>query len=355
MSDSPAAPATERRRFFNKRSGVVILLVLAIAGAAWLLTHRDTSGREAALTNAKNGQFTTAEPALRTAFDHDPDDVEVVEALARGYSEADDIAQAAALLDRWVELKPRDIEPLRVRYAFHRKHRDLERSLADARRMLELEPGDFSLRRTAMNSAFEAGHFPESESYCRECLSSKPGDAGLRAMLANILQAKGDPKGAAAVLDDLLKEDPRNTQTLFTRALIHQELGEAEQAIPLLRDVRERDPRFRRTAGYQLSLALAQTGKLEEAQKVMVEVRRLQDVEVFNKAIESQPDNLDFQVRMAKSLLADGHEADGETMLKNVLQRDPGFRPAHRALAELYDKKGESIRAAEHRRLAGPP
>ena len=75
---------------------------------------------------------------------------------------------------------------------------------------------------------------------------------------------------------------------LFARAILYQENGAPEKAIPMLRQVLEMDPSRQRTAGYQLAMALEQVGDSEEANKVMTEVRRRQDVELITKAIESQ-------------------------------------------------------------------
>jgi predicted Zn-dependent protease len=77
-------------------------------------------------------------------------------------------------------------------------------------------------------------------------------------------------------------------------------------------------------------------------------------VAVYSEAMKGQPDNPVLQVRMAQSLLADGHTQEGLTMLQSVLAQNPGYPPAHRALADHYEKQGDPRLAAEHRRLAGP-
>ena len=72
---------------------------------------------------------------------------------------------------------------------------------------------------------------------------------------------------------------------------------------------------------------------------ILSEVQRLQNVELFDNAIKSQPTNLDLNVRLAESLLRDGHTADGLRMLEMVLAQDPAHRGAHLALAAHYDKQ----------------
>jgi predicted Zn-dependent protease len=194
-----------------------------------------------------------------------------------------------------------------------------------------------------MNLGFSTGHFAEAEELCRAGLREQPEDAGLLAMLAEIRRARGDAAGAAVLFDQILQKQPRNTGALRGRATLYEEAGQPEKAIPLLREVLRLDPRSRRTAGYQLSIDLERVGRTDEAQNVLREVRRLQDVEVFRGAIETQPDNLDLQVRLAKLLLAEGFTQDGLELLDAVLKRDPNFPPAQQALA------------AHRRQAEGPP
>ena len=85
----------------------------------------------------------------------------------------------------------------------------------------------------------------------------------------------------------------------------------------------------------------------------MSEVRRLQNVELSNDAMMSQPDNLELKVRLAETLLRDGHSEDGVRILKAALDQSPNYAPAHLALAAYYEKQGESQLAEHHRRLAG--
>jgi predicted Zn-dependent protease len=324
----------------------------ATAAAAIWSGGRNDRERAEALQAASAGDFASAEPGLKRAYEHSPQDAEVVAVLARAYQAADH-PEAEVWLSRWVELAPDRDEPVRLRMEYFRKRKDGAKVLADVRRLLQLDPGNAQLRRTAMSQAFSYGEFEEAERLCRDCLQAQPADPWLNTMLAEIRRARGDAAGAAAILDALIRQNPRATGPLLARAVLYQESGEPGQAVPLLERVFRHDPRQRRAAGYQLSIALDRCGRPDEARKVLSEVRRLQDVEVFGEAIKSQPDNLDLQVRLAESLLGDGHVQDGLDQLQAVLNRDPWFRPAHRALADYFQKSGQPARAAEHRRLAG--
>lgn len=353
MSSLPAQPRPPSRTRRVPARVLVVGVAVAISGVIiWWALH---PGRERVegLRAARDGDFARAEPLLKQALDRNLDDAEVVEALARGHLAADN-PQAAAHLARWAELRPDQPEPVRLRMEFCRKHKLREEAFADGKRLLDFEPDNQQLRRTVMNLAFSVGRFEEAESLCRECLRKQSGDSGLLVMLAEIRRARGDQPGAAAVLDSLLKDQPKLASALLLRATVYEESGEPAKAVPLLREVMAGDPRRRAAAAYRLSLALERAGRPDEARAALAELRRLQDVDTFAEAIRTQPDNLDLRVRLAESLLAEGHTQDGLNLLSGVLARDPRFRPAHRTLAAHYEKQGQPDRAAEHRRLADP-
>lgn len=328
------------------------MLGLGGAGVAGWLATRD-HGRKAALQDARAGQFAEAEPVLREALARNPDDVDVLDGLARGYLAADRPLEAEPCLSELIRLRPSSAEYLRLRWNTYRKLKQWEPAYADARRLLELDPADEDLRRKTMFESFTAGHFADAEDLCRGLLVKYPGDRKLTGMMAVIRRARGDDAGAGQILDELIRTDPNDYASLQTRGILYDETGHPDQAVPLLRRVFDEDPALRRPAGYQLALALGKVGKAAEAQQVLTEVRRLQDVEIASEAMKTQPDNLALHVQLAEDLLRAGHTNDGLAILDQVLRRDPNFAPAHRALAAHFERAGNTERAAEHRRRAG--
>ena len=290
-------------------------------------TSRDSRDRAAAIKAAKAHDFAAAEPGLRRAFERDPNDVEAVELLARGYAESDDPNSTEVFLARWVELRPDQLEPIKTRFEYYQRLKKTEQAYDDGRKLLQLDPANSPLRRTLAGMAMDVGHFEEAEKLCRECLAQTPRNSSLRSLLSQIRRARGDPTEAAAILDQLLDDEPGSTRAMFARAVLYEEAGDVEKAIPLLREVVKKDASRQRTAGYQLGMALERAGKREEARLVLAEVRRLQDVATAEEAINNQPMNLDVRVRMAQGLLAAGHSADGLSFLETVVKLDPTFPP----------------------------
>lgn len=348
----PAVPVPAPRR---PRRWVLVIILLGLGGAgtaAWLAT-RD-HGRQAALRDAQAGRFAEAEPVLREALARNPDDVDVLAALARGYLTADRPLDADPFLSELVRRRPNTAEYLRLRLKLDRQLKRHEEAYADARRLLELEPGDDDLRRTTLGQAFSVGRFADAEVLCRDLLAQHPDDRRLKSLLAEIRRARGDDAGAGQLLDELIRSDPNDYASLQARGILDDETGHPDRAVPLLRRVFDEDPSRRRPAGYQLAVALEKVGQADEAKKVLAEVRRLQDVEIATEAMKTQPDNLALHVQLAEDLLRAGHTNDGLAVLERVLRRDPNFAPAHRALAAHYERAGNPEQAARHRRLAGP-
>jgi predicted Zn-dependent protease len=348
----PADPQpTARWRWHRLAIAAVLLLGTGVGVYVW--QSGDDRRRADALRACGQGRLAEAEPVLIEVLARRPNDVEARDALARAYTFADRPADALPHLSKLLEAKPDDPVYLKLRMEQYGKLKLRDGEYADARRLLEFEPGNDKLRKSAMGLAFNLARFAEADALCQECLRPDPRDRSLRLWQANIRRALGDDEGAAKILDELIREDPKNYNALFFRGVLYDENGRPDRAVPLLWRVYHEDPTRKRTAGYQLSLALGKTNQHEDARRVLAEVQRLRDIELYTDAIKSQPDNLELHVRLAESLLKDGHTADGVELLQTVLGKEPTFAPAHLALAAHYDKAGQADLAARHRKLAG--
>lgn len=332
-------------------AGVVAVAMLALGGVYYFLVHDAGPDREEALRLARSGKFAESEPALVELAARNPDDLDVREGLVKGYVATEKFVEAEPHADRLIELKPQNPDYYRLRIKVHKPLTHLDALYADTIRVAELDPSNEN-RRAALDQSFASGRFAEAEAYCLPLLKEAPKDRVLRSRLANIRRARGDDAGAAVVLDELIQEDAANYAAKFARGVLFDETGNPKAAVVLLRDVYEHDTTRRRTSGYQLAVALGKVGEQAEADRVMAEVRRLQDVEVYGTAIKNQPDNLHLHVRVAETMLKDGHTADGVGLLNAVLKKDPSFAPAHKALAAHFEKQGQADRAAHHRRFA---
>jgi tetratricopeptide (TPR) repeat protein len=313
--------------------------------------------RQQGLRLAGEGKFAEAGPRLERALERNPGDVEVIQALVLGKIKGGALlTEVQPLLTRWCDLQPGEALAYKLRMDLWQRLAQPEAALADGERALELDPGDDAVRREVAGLLFTAGRYDEAERACRECLDRLPAERpALLCLLARTLLARGKNSEAGAVPAPLLRERPDYAEALLIGGLVDIEAGRFEEAIPRLRRVREREPRFRQEASYHLGLALARTGRADEAARLMAEVQQLQTAERLRKDSNQQPDNLDLRVRAAGALLAVDRAEEARGLLESVLARDPVNPAAHRALADCYEKQGQTERAAEHRRRAGLP
>jgi tetratricopeptide (TPR) repeat protein len=358
---SPVQPARRGRRWLLR--GGLLAVALGLSAAAWLAWRRLEVRRAAqeAIHLAQQGVFSDAEPKLRAALERDPGNAELLRALALGLLATEQLDEADAVLTRWCQARPERAEPYRLRMDLrHQRAQQAgpraaqqlrELALDDGRRAIELDPDDDSVARKVVWLGLAGGRFDEADRACRRCLERQPDDPWLLYLQARVCHARGASAEAQGVLDRLLPRLPQFTPGLLLRAVLHYEAGEAEQAIPLLRKVIAEGGASHREARYHLGLALARAGHAEEARRVMAEVQRDQ----FEKetARPGEKDSLAVQVRRAELLLNGGRAEEALASLQAVLEEDPGCEAAHRLLASYHHQRGESAKAAEHRRRAG--
>jgi predicted Zn-dependent protease len=333
--------------------GLVLFLglVLAVGGVlGWRLwlAHQ----RQRALDQAREGDFEAAAPALHRALERSPDDVPILEELVRGHLKTDDKVAALPLLDRWCRLRPEDAEPFRLRMQALRQTKPAG-ALADGLHLLQRNPQDVGLRLRVAGLHFATGDFALAEKECRDVLRREPGRTAATRLLAETLKARGQRDEAARLLDNLLRKHPGDTAAMLGRAVLHLDTGQPQRAIPLLEQVLQLDPRRQRTGRYQLALAYERAGRPADARRVLGELQAMQEAEVLNDALRSQPNNPDVQLRAARALLAGRHVGAALDLIGKVLERRPADPEAHRLLATYYDSIGQTERAAEHRRRAG--
>jgi Tfp pilus assembly protein PilF len=340
---------------------VVILLAaaaVALAGGYRLVTRGE---RHAALRFAREGRFAEAEPLLQKVLARDAGDVEVLAALAVGKLGGNEPAAADEYLTRWCDLSPREARPYRLRMDLrHRLGRGergtaerlrlLGRALADGQHVLELEPDNDAVRREVAWLLLGVGRFAEAEQACRTCLTLAPADPWLLYLLATACHAQGNRAEAEAALDPVVRARPRFAEALLLRAVLHREADQPDQAVPLLRQALALDRCPRKDCLHHLGLALASTGREEEARRVMAELQLLSLEESI--AHDSFPNNAAMRVQVAEAMLGAGKPEEARAVLVKVLAGDPEFAPAHRVLALYYEQQGQADRASEHRRRA---
>ena len=332
-----------------------------VAWLGWQRWEASDAGQEA-VRLARQNRFRDAEPKLRLALSYDPDNIELLKLLAVGLLNTQNSAEAELVLTHWCLVHPEHAEPFRLRMDL--RHQSAQRvkpwaeqqrlkelALADGLRVIELDPSDNSTARKVVWLCLASGRFEDADRVSRRSLQRHPDDPELLYLQARVCHALGAKAEAQELLNKLLSHRPQFTPGLLLLAILHYEADEAERAIPLLRRVIAEGGGSHKEARYHLSLALARAGHTEEAQQILAEVQK----ENFEKdtAHPGETERLAVRVRWAELLFSSGRADEALVSLRAVLGEDPGYAAAHRLLASYYGQKGESAKAAEHRRLAG--
>ena len=115
----------------------------------------------------------------------------------------------------------------------------------------------------------------------------------------------------------------------------------------------EQDQKRQRWDGrYYLALALNRVGQKDEAERLMEEVRRMQDAALLLSDAEGQPENVPLQMRNARAQFENNDLPRTVKILRHVLSIAPNHGAAHGLMADVLDQQGHADQAAQHRRRA---
>src|SRR5262249_23704097 len=201
-------------------------------------------------------------------------DVEVIRELALGSFKSYFLPDAEKYLNQWCRLEPAGAEPHLQRLRLRKRLGRLDEALADGEKLVEVAPADLDVHKEVIILMIQARHYADAGQNCRRLLQQHPDDTRLRYFLAECCHSEGRDEEAGALLDAVLKEDPNYTDALILRAVLSCDAGQDGEAVPLLRRVKDREP-LRSVPRYYLSLALARTGHVAEAENEMAEAQQL--------------------------------------------------------------------------------
>jgi tetratricopeptide (TPR) repeat protein len=208
------------------------------------LGSSESLGRERMLLLART-DFSRADPELQVALDRDPQDREVLLALAIGWTQLKSYKKAESLANALLERDPDHGFALclagRLQLLQHMPFAAkpfLEKAYhggsgryyyADARIMLA-------------QCLLEAGAFPESLHLYEECRADEPNDAKILLGIGRCQWFLGKWQEATETFETLLRLNPDHLDALSQLAYVREEHGEKEKALELLERAARQDP-----------------------------------------------------------------------------------------------------------------
>lgn len=316
----------------------------------------DATRLEWDLLRVQQGEITGIDTRLRQTIGPDhPDALIVLEALARGYTRVERLADARQACDLWIAKQPEHPWPWLWRGGLYERLSYLDKAYPDYQRAVQNAPtnrearlalGGLLLRQRQASAATE--HF---EAVLRQSPDDIPAQIGLAACWIE----QGKAGQAIPVLDHLLELAPASAQALFLRGKAALEQDQPAQAEHWLREavrLAPDDPE----ALYQLSQAVRAQQREAEAAQLTRQLEQLRKdqlrLDELLRAIARKADDPKPRHEAGVIALRIGRTEDGLRWLNSLLLLKGDHRETHAVLAEYYLRKGDQERAAYHRQLA---
>lgn len=320
---------------------------------------------EWALLQASAGNFRETDafgfalPAfLNKQVDLRPAEKQLVwEALAEGYLHNYRTVDAMSVLERWLDESPDNVRALELRGRTFITGKGVKRGSDDLRRVLELDPERDDARRRFTRALLDLGAYSEAVPHLELLMRSHPDDPDVPVRLARCLNMLNRKEEARRMLEAAIEKQPENGLALRTlgQFTLSDANGRPAEAEAYLRRAAQLLPDDYQSQ-WLLYESVRQQGKpdaaalLKAAEAVRDRSERIGELQ--SRRLAEQPLEPALHVEMAGLLMQSGKSDLALSWLRSALALDAGFRPAHRMLAEHFEKVGSPDLAAQHRRLA---
>jgi tetratricopeptide (TPR) repeat protein len=230
--------------------------------------------RELALTRALRGFTPAVERHLEACLKEKADDVEVLQALAEGYTAAKRWEDAERCYTRWLEWEPGRKEVLlgrgRMRLAAGSGHPigRMANATADFREVLRQDRADFEARLSLAHCLASDARLREAREHLQLCRQQRPDRLEPLTGLAACAVEERDWDEADRLLRQAAKIDGRSPYVLMMQGDLALRREHFEDAITLFRRVLREDAR-NKAARLKLAQSLRGAGRLAEAEEQM--------------------------------------------------------------------------------------
>jgi tetratricopeptide (TPR) repeat protein len=311
---------------------------------------------EQVLIRAQRGGMDSVTPYLRSLVEEDhPATPLILEALIRGYMRAFRYGDAYALVSLWQDRWPDDIEANIFGGFVNEQVGSQQQAVTNYRRVLQLDPEQDEARLRLADLLVDRAVPAEALEHLEQLARKHAGDLYLQTRLARCLVAMGRFEEAEEYLDRVLAELPHFRPALAVKGASALALNRPAEAERWLREALAADAGDLQTQ-YALERSLRQQGKDQEAQAAEDRLKVLKaDGErirqIVQEDINKSPNDPVVRTEVGSILLRAGSEQEGVKWLYSALRLAPRYAPAHRALADYFERIGQPERAGPHRRF----
>jgi tetratricopeptide (TPR) repeat protein len=308
------------------------------------------------LMRVQRGEVDEVAPVLwRCVEDKNPESVLILRTLSAAYIHNLRFDRAFPCLERWIKEAPFDAEAYYWRASVRERMSNFDDALLDYRTAVEVDP-DHSWARLKYAELYLDKSNPEAAAPHLELLHEQfPDRAQVTARLGQCRYLQGRLAEARQLLEPAVERLPNDPALLVCLAKLELQEKHPKKAEEWLRRVLKIDPTDIE-ARYQLVKALGLQGRDREAKEALVEFEKdrlllKRASELLTKGTDRSSSTADELYDIGSVFLRSGQLRLAEYWLIRALERDPNHLPAHKAVAELYEKKGEPDKADAHRRF----
>jgi tetratricopeptide (TPR) repeat protein len=309
---------------------------------------------ERVLLRASRGNVDEVRPFCKARIDEEHPTADLVrEAVVAGLIQGYRLQEASIHLRDWLQRDPDCTPALLLDGSVQELHLDLAAAQASFGRVVDLDPDHDDARLRLVSILLQNSNAPEALPHVEHLRRSLPGNPSVDIALAKCQDLLGQQEEAKATLDDLLHRQPENAAALAERGRLALRARDLLRAEMLLRDAVQRNPASLDTR-YLLVQALRLAGKDEQArteQEALSEhdrsAARIQKIATM--LMQQRPADPDLHCEVGVISLRAGGVREGLRWLYRALEIDPRHAEAHRALADFYQRTGNSTLALRHR------
>jgi tetratricopeptide (TPR) repeat protein len=314
---------------------------------------------ERALLRVQQGELAELEVPLRQLItDNHPDAPLIAEALARALMRAFRNEQARALLDDLLARAPNHPDAHYWRGTLLQLINLSAAAMRDYRDAVRLAPGKTAYCVRLAEVLVQSDQAPEALPHIEELLRRTPADPAVLLAAARCLRSLGQPGRACDHLDVLLRAHPDHAEGWAERGHVESDRGNSAEAVRCLRKAVELEPN-----SYPIVFALAAelrgqgNGReaqafQERAERLKSEQSRIQEILIV---VGKEGKHAALRHELGLYCLKNRDEEAAFQWFSGALRDDPSYRPAHAALADYYERKGDAGAADYHRQRAGDP
>jgi predicted Zn-dependent protease len=227
--------------------------------------------REFALAEVLKGFTPNAERNLLSVFKENPDDPEVLQALALGYGETQRLEEADQMFARWLAVEPGRVDALLARGQAHLvaggtlySGRDVAKAEADFEEILRQQPDHFEAHLRLAHCFLSDARLAEAKEQLLMCRRLAEDRIEPLVGLATCAMEERNYPEAEKLIRQAAAIDPKSTYVLMMHGDLELRRERFDRAVPVFQRLLDLDPESR--GGHlKLAQALRRLGKTAEA------------------------------------------------------------------------------------------